>query len=72
MRSYVCGQLTAKLPKYNDLPRDVADNIIHAIAVNCAYTSRIIVSSRLDFVLLHMMDCFSDRICFSIATGKPR
>lgn len=42
VRSYICGQLTAKLPKYNDLPRDVADNIIHAIAVNCAYTSRIV------------------------------
>lgn len=45
VQSYVCGKRQEVLPKYTELPSEVADTLIHAIAVNSAYTSRILVIS---------------------------
>ncbi|CAG7820245.1 unnamed protein product [Allacma fusca] len=43
VKSYVNGLLSQKsLPKYTDLPPHIGDILVHAIAVNCAYTSRML------------------------------
>lgn len=45
VQSYVCGSNRKTTPNYGDLPPHVADVLVHAIAVNCAYTSRVLVRS---------------------------
>ncbi|OXA45555.1 Plasma membrane calcium-transporting ATPase 3 [Folsomia candida] len=42
VQSYVCGSNRKTTPNYGDLPPHVADVLVHAIAVNCAYTSRVL------------------------------
>lgn len=41
VQSYICEQLCKTIPKFSDIPSHVGDLIIQGIAVNCAYTSRI-------------------------------
>ncbi|KAJ8923536.1 hypothetical protein NQ315_010114 [Exocentrus adspersus] len=41
VQSYICEQLCKTMPKFSDIPSPVGDLIIQGIAVNCAYTSRI-------------------------------
>lgn len=44
VQSYVCEKLCKTLPKFHDLPEKVGNVIIQGIAVNSAYTSRVMVS----------------------------
>ncbi|XP_049825476.1 plasma membrane calcium-transporting ATPase 2 isoform X3 [Aethina tumida] len=41
VQSYICEQLCKTMPKFSDIPKQVGKYIIEGIAVNCAYTSRI-------------------------------
>nr|CAH7742167.1 unnamed protein product [Callosobruchus chinensis] len=41
VQSYICEQLCKTMPKLSDIPPQVGTLIIQGIAVNCAYTSRI-------------------------------
>lgn len=43
VQSYICEQLCKTMPKFSDIPSHVGNLIIQGIAVNCAYTSRIMV-----------------------------
>ncbi|XP_030748686.1 plasma membrane calcium-transporting ATPase 2 isoform X3 [Sitophilus oryzae] len=44
VQSYICEQLCKTIPKFSDIPAHVGNLIIQGIAVNCAYTSRIMPS----------------------------
>lgn len=50
VQSYICEKLCKTTPKYSDYPETVMDLLIHAIAINCAYTSRVMV--RLPFYFI--------------------
>ncbi|CAH0562669.1 unnamed protein product [Brassicogethes aeneus] len=41
VQSYICEQLCKTMPKFSDIPSTVGNLILQGIAVNCAYTSRI-------------------------------
>ncbi|XP_023310834.1 plasma membrane calcium-transporting ATPase 1 [Anoplophora glabripennis] len=41
VQSYICEQLCKTMPKFSDIPGHVGELIIQGIAVNCAYTSRV-------------------------------
>ncbi|KAJ8934883.1 hypothetical protein NQ314_013162 [Rhamnusium bicolor] len=41
VQSYICEQLCKTMPKFSDIPAHVGNLILQGIAVNCAYTSRI-------------------------------
>uniref|UniRef100_A0A1I8MV65 Calcium-transporting ATPase n=1 Tax=Musca domestica TaxID=7370 RepID=A0A1I8MV65_MUSDO len=41
VQSYICEKLCKVLPKYNDIPQNVANLITQGISVNSAYTSNI-------------------------------
>ncbi|KAL3290351.1 hypothetical protein HHI36_023694 [Cryptolaemus montrouzieri] len=41
VQSYICEQLCKTMPKFSDIPAHVGNVILQGIAVNCAYTSRI-------------------------------
>lgn len=43
VQSYICEQLCKTTPKFSDIPSKVANLIVQGIAVNSAYTSRIMV-----------------------------
>lgn len=43
--SYICEKLCKTMPKFSDIPSNVGNLIIQGIAINSAYTSRIMVSS---------------------------
>ncbi|XP_076260861.1 plasma membrane calcium-transporting ATPase 3 isoform X2 [Rhynchophorus ferrugineus] len=43
VQSYICEQLCKTIPKFSDIPSEVGNLIIQGIAVNCAYTSRIML-----------------------------
>jgi len=43
VNSYICEKLAKTTPKFSDIPPNVGNILIHAIAINCAYTSRIMV-----------------------------
>lgn len=43
VQSYICEQLCKTIPKFSDIPAEVGNLIVQGIAVNCAYTSRIMV-----------------------------
>ncbi|XP_019754759.1 plasma membrane calcium-transporting ATPase 2 isoform X3 [Dendroctonus ponderosae] len=43
VQSYICEQLCKTIPKFSDIPSHVGNLIIQGIAVNCAYTSRVIL-----------------------------
>lgn len=45
VQSYICEQLCKSMPKFSDIPAHVGNAILQGIAVNCAYTSRVMVSS---------------------------
>lgn len=47
VQSYICEKLCKVLPKYNDIPQNVANLITQGISVNSAYTSSIMVSHKL-------------------------
>uniref|UniRef100_T1GPL9 Uncharacterized protein n=1 Tax=Megaselia scalaris TaxID=36166 RepID=T1GPL9_MEGSC len=42
VQSYICCKLCKILPKYQDLPQNIAPLIVQGIAVNSAYTSQIL------------------------------
>lgn len=44
VQAWVAGHRYKEIPKYDDLPKDVADLVIEGISINSAYTTRIIVS----------------------------
>jgi Ca2+ transporting ATPase len=44
VQSYICEQLCKSMPKFSDIPAHVGTAILQGIAVNCAYTSRVMVS----------------------------
>uniref|UniRef100_A0A6B0VFM2 Calcium-transporting ATPase n=1 Tax=Ixodes ricinus TaxID=34613 RepID=A0A6B0VFM2_IXORI len=44
VQSYICGVQYKSTPRYENLPSAVAEKIIHGIAVNSAYTSRVLPS----------------------------
>ncbi|CAG9759318.1 unnamed protein product [Ceutorhynchus assimilis] len=44
VQSYICEQLCKTIPKFSDIPAHVGNYIIQGIAVNCAYTSRVMPS----------------------------
>lgn len=48
---FVGGQHYKSIPKYDSLPPLVANLGIHAIAINSAYTSRILVSLNFYFFI---------------------
>lgn len=50
VQSYICEQLCKTMPQFSDIPNPVGNLIIQGIAVNCAYTSRIMVSVCRDFI----------------------
>lgn len=39
--SYICEQLCKTMPKFSDIPAHVGTVLVQGIAVNCAYTSRV-------------------------------
>jgi Ca2+ transporting ATPase len=41
VQSYICEQLCKSMPKFSDIPAHVGTAILQGIAVNCAYTSRV-------------------------------
>ncbi|CAH1153361.1 unnamed protein product [Phaedon cochleariae] len=41
VQSYICEQLCKTMPRFSDIPAHVGNLILQGIAVNCAYTSRI-------------------------------
>ncbi|XP_015840466.1 plasma membrane calcium-transporting ATPase 2 isoform X3 [Tribolium castaneum] len=41
VQSYICEQLCKSMPKFSDIPAHVGNAILQGIAVNCAYTSRV-------------------------------
>ncbi|KAK9890131.1 hypothetical protein WA026_008939 [Henosepilachna vigintioctopunctata] len=41
VQSYICEQLCKTMPKFSDIPAHVGNLILQGIAVNCAYTSRV-------------------------------
>lgn len=49
VQSYICEQLCKTMPKFSDIPTHVGELIIQGIAVNCAYTSRIMVGYTFHF-----------------------
>ena len=42
VQSYICSQHNKTTPKYDSLPPQVADLIVHSISINSAYTSRVL------------------------------
>ncbi|KAL0268070.1 UNVERIFIED_CONTAM: hypothetical protein PYX00_010146 [Menopon gallinae] len=44
VNSYICEKLSKTTPKFSDIPPVVGNLLIQAIAINCAYTSRIMPS----------------------------
>ncbi|XP_061400205.1 plasma membrane calcium-transporting ATPase 3-like [Musca vetustissima] len=46
VQSYICEKLCKVLPKYQDLPKHVADLITQGISVNSAYTSNILPAPK--------------------------
>lgn len=49
VQSYICEKLMKVLPKYSDIPQDVAKKIVEGISTNSAYTSQLMVSRKKDF-----------------------
>lgn len=47
VQSYICEKLCKTMPKFSDIPQNVANLIIQGISINSAYTSRIMVSNYL-------------------------
>nr|CAD7260422.1 unnamed protein product [Timema shepardi] len=41
VESYICEKLSKTIPKFSDIPSHVGNTLLQAIAVNCAYTSRV-------------------------------
>lgn len=52
VQSYICEKLCKVTPNYRDIPSDVAETMIEGIAVNSAFTSRIMVSLDFYFFVL--------------------
>ncbi|KAL5290563.1 PMCA family protein [Megaselia abdita] len=46
VQSYICCKLCKILPKYGDLPQNIAPLIVQGIAVNSAYTSQILPGTK--------------------------
>ncbi|XP_059489575.1 plasma membrane calcium-transporting ATPase 2 isoform X2 [Neocloeon triangulifer] len=44
VQSYICEKLCKTTPKYSEYPEAVMKLLIHAIAINCAYTSRVMAA----------------------------
>ena len=42
VQSYICAQHNKTTPKYESLPPQVADLVVHSISINSAYTSRVL------------------------------
>ncbi|KAK4302858.1 hypothetical protein Pmani_025083 [Petrolisthes manimaculis] len=41
VQSYICGETYNITPKFESLPRQVADLILYSISINCSYTSNL-------------------------------
>ncbi|XP_049805756.1 plasma membrane calcium-transporting ATPase 2 isoform X1 [Schistocerca nitens] len=41
VQTYICEKLSKTLPKFSDIPEHVANLMVQAISINCAYTSRV-------------------------------
>lgn len=46
VQCYFCGEKYKTLPKYEQLPEEVARIVVDAISINSAYTTRIMVSTK--------------------------
>ncbi|XP_060516271.1 plasma membrane calcium-transporting ATPase 2 isoform X2 [Cylas formicarius] len=71
VQSYICEQLCKTIPKFSDIPAQVGNLILQGIAVNCAYTSRIMPSddpSELAKQVGNKTECAL--LGFTIALGK--
>lgn len=42
VQAFICGEDYKTMPKYESLPHNVADLLLHAISINSAYTSRVL------------------------------
>ncbi|KAK6620004.1 Plasma membrane calcium-transporting ATPase 3 [Polyplax serrata] len=46
VNSYICEKLSKTTPKFSDIPQNVGNLLIQAIAINSAYTSRVMPSEE--------------------------
>jgi len=58
VQSYICEKLCKVIPRFTDIPSIVGETIVQGIAVNSAYTSRIMVIN-------HQISFLNIRINFS-------
>lgn len=45
VKSYICGVINEKPPRFRRIPKVVGDKIIEGISINSSYTSQLIVNS---------------------------
>jgi P-type Ca2+ transporter type 2B len=57
VQCYVGGAIYKTVPKYEDLPPQLASTIIQGIAINSSYTSRVLVRAMDDFIRLEFDFC---------------
>lgn len=50
VQSYICEKLSKTNPKFSDIPAHIGNMLIQAIAINSAYTSRIMVCKSVDII----------------------
>lgn len=46
VQSYICEKLCKVIQKFSDIPQNVGNMVVQGIAVNSAYTSRLMVTKR--------------------------
>lgn len=69
VQSYICEQLCKSMPKFSDIPAQVGNLILQGIAVNCAYTSRVMVSTRGGIVAQTSPEMLTKPILEKICSG---
>lgn len=47
VQSYICEKLCKVIPKFADIPQNVGNLLVQGISCNSAYTSRLLVSNRI-------------------------
>lgn len=53
VQSYICEKLCKVIQKFSDIPQNVGNMIVQGISVNSAYTSRLMVSGGVYFVVTY-------------------
>lgn len=53
VQSYICEKLSKTIPKFSDIPAHVGNLLVHGIAVNSAYTSRVMVRTHFSDIFLN-------------------